>query len=227
MRHGVLREVVDHLGETVGVGIDRHVAHLPELEVAIGREAQRVEHVVHVVPQLDRPHGEWAALLGLGQQQQIVHEPLHPLGLRAHETRDPRHVLARHVGLASQHLELAPHHGQRRAQLVRRVRHERALARERVVQAVEHVVERLGEKADLVAGAGGAHAMRDVAGVHLGRGARHAPQRARHARRHEIAGHGRGQEREQAGEQERTGHAVLRVIGRISERDLVASRAKA
>ena len=93
---------------------------------------------------------------------------------------------------------------------MRGIRHERALPGECVVQAVEHVVERLGEKADLVTGAGGPHAVRDVAGVHLGRGARHAPQRARHSRRDEIAGHGRGQEGEHAGEQERTAHAVLR-----------------
>ena len=61
-------------------------------------------------------------------------------------------VLGARLRVGQRHLELGAHHGQGRAQLVRRVRHESPLARERRLEAVEHVVEGLGQLAQLVVG---------------------------------------------------------------------------
>ena len=82
------------------------------------------------------------------------------------------------VGLAVEHLDLRPQDRQRRAQLVRRVGDEVALARERALQPCEHPVEGAGQHADLAAGADAPGAQREVAGVDGRRDVGHAPQTA-------------------------------------------------
>jgi hypothetical protein len=57
----------------------------------------------------------------------------------------------RGVGIGERDLELGAHHGQRRAQLVRRVGHEAPLAGEGARQAFEHGVEGVGQLLELVA----------------------------------------------------------------------------
>ena len=80
--------------------------------------------------------------------------------------------------LRGEHFQLAADDGQRRAQLVRGVGDERALAGERVGQAIEHVVEGVGQHAHLVAlAAGVVDARVQVAGVDARRHGRHAAQR--------------------------------------------------
>ena len=102
---------------------------------------------------------EAASLLGAGEEQQVVHEALHPVDLRGDQCLDAADVFRADVVRARQHLELAADHGERRSQLVRGVGHELALPREGVVEAVEHVVERLRERADLLARPAGADAV--------------------------------------------------------------------
>ena len=118
----------------------------------------------------------------------------------------------RGIALGGQHLELAADHRQRRAQLVRGVGDERALARERVGQTVEHVVEGVGQHRDLVAlAARVVDARVQVAGVHA-RGHRgHPAQRARQARADQIRGEQRAGERQEPGEDERARDALLGV----------------
>ena len=106
--------------------------------------------------------------------------------------------------LGGEHFELAADHRQRRAQLVRGVGDERALARERLGEAVEHVVEGVGEHPHLVAlRPGVVDARVQVAGVDARGDRRHPPQRPRDARADQIGGEQRAREREQAGEDER------------------------
>ena len=86
-------------------------------------------------------------LIGAGEQQQVLHQPPHALGLGLHEAADALDVLAAGMPLAAEHLELAPDRGQGRAQLVRGVGDEAALASEGILQPVEHVIEGLGQHA--------------------------------------------------------------------------------
>ena len=117
--------------------------------------------------------------------------------------------------MGGQHFELAADHGQRRAQLVRRIGYERALARERVGQAVEHVVERLGQDRHLVARFGGdVDARMQIAGVDARRHAGHPAQRSRDACADEVGREQRDGERDQPGEHERLGDAALRARDR-------------
>ena len=95
-----------------------------------------------------------AARVGAREQEQVGDQPAHP----------PRGAQGGRGGLALlalehllQQLEVGQHGGQRRAQLVRRVGDELALARQRrlglgarLVERVEHPVQRAGELGDLV-----------------------------------------------------------------------------
>jgi hypothetical protein len=92
-----------------------------------------------------RPAG---CLVQPGQQQQVVDQPAEPLDV-------DQHVAGQLAGRRTRvdrrgDLELGACAGQRRAQLVRGVRDERALPGAGRVQPGQHVVERLGEPADLV-----------------------------------------------------------------------------
>ena len=114
------------------------------------------------------------------------------------------------MGLGGEHLELAADHGQRRAQLVRCVGHERALAGERFGEPVEHVVEGVGEHSHLVAAA--AHlvdARVQLARVDLRGDRGHAPQRTRDAGADQIGRQQRAGERQHAGEDESARDAPL------------------
>ena len=104
-----------------------------------------------------------------------------------------QHAEPRRVGLdVGQHLgvgavpgrvgEVAAQGGQRRAQLVRGVADEALLGRAGALERVEHGVQRLGQRADLVAHLGIGQAARGVAGaLDLARARRQAAQRAQRA----------------------------------------------
>ncbi len=96
-----------------------------------------------------------------GQQQQVLDEPRHPIGLRLHPRHRVRGVRRDRLAAALGELGVAPDGGQRVAQLVRRVGHELTdlgLARlpggQRLLDVVEHVVEREPDPADLGVGIG-------------------------------------------------------------------------
>ena len=152
-------------------------------------------------------------LPGLREQEHVLHEAAHALDLQRHELLDAPHL--GRVGLVGEgeHLELAADDRQRGAQLVRGVGDERRLAVERVLEAVEHVVEGLGQHAHLVVAGGDLHPRAEVAGVDARRHARHAPQRGRHARGDREAARERGQDRERAREQELVAHRALGAVG--------------
>ena len=109
----------------------------------VGRRPRQLGQVHALVP---LHHAGLAAR----ERQQAVDQRLAPQHLLAHDVRGAPELVAARVRVGQRHLELGAHHGQRRAQLVRGVRHESPLARERRLEAVEHVVEGLGELAQLV-----------------------------------------------------------------------------
>ena len=69
-------------------------------------------------------------MLGLGEQQQVVDQPADAGDLALHVLLGAAHVVGGRVLLGGQHLELAADHRDRRAQLVRGVGDELALALE-------------------------------------------------------------------------------------------------
>ena len=87
------------------------------------------------------------ALVGPGEEEHVVDQPLHPLDLPGDDLGRRRQVTGGHALGTSQDLDLTADRGQRGSELVRGIRNERALTRERLLQPVEHVIERLGEPA--------------------------------------------------------------------------------
>ena len=119
-----------------------------------------------------RSVGRWgwvAPRVGAGQEQQVAHQPAHPPG-RAQRGLGRLGLLA--VELLGQQLEVGQHAGQRRAQLVRGVGDELALAVEhrqgvaaRGVERREHSLQRPGQLGDLVLGLGMGDAAARVPGA--------------------------------------------------------------
>ncbi len=122
-----------------------------QLEAAVGEKAHPVPQLVHEHAELDRLDAQELALLALGQQQQVIHQPGDPRDLRLHQPGDALHLLLIRVVLAREHLHLAADHGQRGAELVRGVGDERALSLEGVGEPVEHVVEGVRQHLHLLA----------------------------------------------------------------------------
>ena len=130
--------------------------------------------------EVDRPALERTALVELGERQQVVDEPGHPHGLllgAAHRLVEP---LAGRQATDAVQLGVAADRRDRRPQLVRRVGDEaaqavlgRGLLLERLVELVEHVVERPAELTGLRRRRQLGHAVRPVAGGDLLGGGRH------------------------------------------------------
>ena len=206
----VAQQVAQRLCEPVGVGEQRARGHLPELEAPRREQGRAAPQLLDEGLELDRLQAQELCLLGLGEHQEVVHEAGDAGDLCLHEALHAPHLLAGGLLLSGEYLELAADHGQRRAQLVRGVRDERTLARERVGETVEHVVEGVGEHPHLLALALDVVDPRvQVTGVHLRRHRGHPAQRAREARTDRQRGEQRPGEREQAREDERPRHAAL------------------
>ena len=131
----VAGEVAQRLREAVGVGAERAGGDRRELEAALGGEAHAVPQLRDERPQVDRLDVQELPLFGLREQQQIVDQARDARDLGLHEALDAADLRERRIGLRAEHLELAADHRQRRAQLVRGVGDERALAGERVGRA--------------------------------------------------------------------------------------------
>jgi len=116
--------------------------------------------------------------------------------------------------LPRENLELAADHCQWRTELVRRVRDERGLAIEGILETVQHVVEGIGQDADLVAPAVHLHPLAELTAVDARRNHRHTPQRRSDAGRNQYPAQEGGEHGERAGEQKRVEHAVLCTVGR-------------
>ncbi len=126
-----------------------------ELEPAVGGQAEAIPELGDEAAELDRLGAQEVRPLGLGEDEEVVHQPADPPDLRLDEALDVPDLLLGRVGLRRQYLELSPDHGQRRAQLVRGVGDELALAGKGLGEPVQHVVEGLAEHPHLVLGPAG------------------------------------------------------------------------
>ena len=90
---------------------------------------------------VDRRGSTQPARLGAGQREHVADQAVELV--EAAQQRHGALVPARLVGLTVEQLDLGAQHGERRAQLVRGVGDEVALAPERPLEAIEHVVERV------------------------------------------------------------------------------------
>ena len=173
----VAGEVPQRLSEPVRIGVQRPVGDRPELEPAIRGQAHAVPDVRDERAHVDLLGAQEVGPLGLGEHQQVVDEPRDPRDLGQHQPLDAIQLGARRVLLGGEHLELPADDRERRAQLVRSVGDERALAGERLGETVEHPVERLGQDPDLVAAVvRDLHPRPQIAGIDAGR--RPAPSAA-------------------------------------------------
>ena len=111
---------------------------------------------------------------------------------RANDLGHRAELLGAGVLVGERNLHLRAQHGERRAQLVRRVGHEAPLARERGLQAGEHSVEGLGQLAQLVVRA----VEVDAAIERLSDTARAAPTISRSGRRRAPGRHPAEQDRD-------------------------------
>ena len=139
----VAQQVVEHDRHRVGVDVgldgrtarhlDRDVVLLRDDADAIGRGARDRAQIAALVHQPRRTRAR--------QDEQLLDEAVHPphLGERLVGDALPVIVLA---GLAPRDLEAGRDHGERRAQLVRRVRRELGLRDDAGLHALQHGIER-------------------------------------------------------------------------------------
>ena len=213
-RSGVLDRVGDQvaqrLRETVRVGAERAIRNLSELEAPVGQQA-------HAIPQLrtypDRSihsirRNSVCSVLASSSRSSTSRMIRAISACTRRSTR--RTSSLEGLILRGEHFELPANDRQRGAQLVRGVRDKRPLTGESVGQAIEHVVERVGQHLDLVAlTARVVDAMVQVAGVHPRCHGGHLAQRARHARADQVGGEQRAGERQESGEDEGAGDPPL------------------
>ena len=150
-------EVAEHLAELVGVAEHDRGAVGVDADRAVGRGGVRVgDRVAREVREVDLGVRRVDDLVEPRQRQQVLDEHPHARGL----VLDPPHRLLDLLRLArgahAEQLGVAANRGQRRAQLVRGVADELAQAvlagaalRERLLEPVEHAVQRDPDAADL------------------------------------------------------------------------------
>ena len=119
-------EVVEHLAESGRVA----VTVAGSTESSIGRPGSTTRAASTASPttrgEVDRLPLERPALVEAREQQQIVDEQAHPLGLARDAGHRPLEILGARGGAAAEQLGVGAHGGERRAQLVRRVGDEAA-----------------------------------------------------------------------------------------------------
>jgi hypothetical protein len=146
----VVEQVADHASQPLRVAAYPSAADLGHVDPYVATEPQ-VARLAQ--DQLVEVHNGLAgvgdALVQLGEQQQIVDQPLQPLLLGEPAPGQPGPVDA---GGGEPDFELGADRGERAAQFVGCVGHERALAAGRHREPVQHLVHRAGEPVDLVAG---------------------------------------------------------------------------
>jgi hypothetical protein len=149
-----------------------------------------------------------------------VHELRHALALALDHPQRVRLLLAG-VRAPQEVLGVADDRGDRRPQLVAGVGGEAALGLERLLQPVEHVVDRQRQRAQLVVGRRHRHAALQVLARHLGGRLGHALHRGQHLARQPPHAERERQERHQHGQAEVAGELVegrLDVRGRDARR---------
>ena len=145
----VREEVVDHLAEPVAVAGDERGGEL-DLDRALRLERpRRLDRLGDDRVERDRLELERPSLVEVGEQQQVLDEHAHPLGLAADPLHRALEVVGAVGGAAGEELGVGADRGERRAQLVRGVGDEAAELRlgglERrhaLLDLLEHRVER-------------------------------------------------------------------------------------
>ena len=112
-----------------------------------GRERRRLrEEVLGQAAHIHRVEVEEVRLLRLREHQEVAHDRF----IRSSSSSTSAIVRRRSSGILFQHLEMSPDDGDRRAQLVAGIVDELPLGAERLLETVEHLVERRCQPRDLV-----------------------------------------------------------------------------
>ncbi len=215
-------------------------ARSPTIGAGFELEGERLPPRLGGVPMLsDHLGGERRQVEGLGVHEALAFgqdkEPRDHV-LAAHDGGPDRvghapQVVARRLGVGERDVDFGAHDGQRRAQLVRGVGHERALRVEGRFEARQHGVEGVGELAQLVVGALHGDALVKRAGRRALRGHGDLLERTKHAPGDQPAqpdrhrrGHGQRRERHARQAAQKLGDDL--VLHRAHERAhrLVAAR---
>ena len=172
------------------------------------------EQVVEQRLEVDRLALDEARLLAVREQQEVLGEARHAVDLGGDQTRHAADLVLIGVGVAREHLELAADCGERRAQLVGGVGRERLLAREGLLEAVEHVVEGVREDPRLVDRTARVDSRGEIAGIDARGDLRHAPQRPGEPSWRAEADQQRERERDRAADREAAQDPVEGVVDR-------------
>ena len=123
----------------------------PCLILLIGEDPQTVRDSCDEIRNVDDRPCHWNAPgLGAREQQEILDEPSEPIDFLEH-TGDDLTILVNGQGSLERHLAHASDPGERRPQLVRRVRREAAQLFECGVEPRQCLVEHAGEASEFVA----------------------------------------------------------------------------
>ena len=147
--HRVVGEVHHGLGQALAVRGQAPGPHPVQAPLASGEPGHLAHQLLGEDVEVEVLQAQEVDALGLGQGEEVVDEATHAIQL-VHDERDGLPTLVRVV---PQQLEVTADDRDRRAQLVAGIADERPLAAERGLQAVEHVVERARELADLIVAA--------------------------------------------------------------------------
>jgi hypothetical protein len=151
-------------------------------------------------------------LLGARELDQLRDQRRHLAELLDHVAEKPLPLLGRKRAFAGEHLDVRAQAGERRAQLVRRVRHELALGATRLLERAKHRVEARREPSELVL-APGLDPLRKVAGLrHVLRGVSQAPHRSQRRLRNGEPEPGRNRDTAEGDQDQEDRHAVQRVV---------------
>ena len=246
VRAHVCEQVVDHLAQALGVALDDDRLRRLELE-----EPVRLQHPCDVdglardLRQVDLRPLERTALIEAGEQEQVVDEHAHPLGLALDPGHRAREVLRPVARASLEELGVRLHRGKGRPQLVGRVAHEPAKAvlggrplGECPLDLPEHGVQRDAQPPDLRALVGILDPATEVAGCDRLRGVLdpdERPQAQADEPEPEADDRGDDPERHQQLDQEqvverrvdlvqRRGHDELRAVGEDLEVRAVVDR---
>ena len=206
----VVDQVAQHPHELAAVADDPNGlgAHLGAHPVLVRPRALRLDELVEI--HLVAP-GLQAALVGAGEEQEVVHQPPEPLGLAAQR--------AHGAGIAVlQQLQTRADGGERAAQLVAGVGDEPPLHLLRALQPRDHAVHGLGEPTHLVARHGHRHALGQVLLAHRRDLRADRLDRAQRAAGEEVGGRAHDEDEERHPERQVEHDRVLRGVDRRQRR---------
>ena len=168
--------------------------------------------VAQHVDEVDRLTLQGSTLVEVGEQQQVLDQAGHPLGLGTHAADDVIQLARRAEATVVIHLEVPPHRGQGRAQLVRGVGDESAQGLLLAVPLIQHHVERLRQAGRLGPGPIGFHPLPAIAGGDRVGHRSHLRDRAQPEPVHPPAGHAEHEHDDRAGEAEGDQQGAVRGV---------------